>query len=148
LHPIGLHEARHTFEPNAVWLELVLMGQDLIAWTQRLLLAETPARRWEPKRLRYRLLHVAARITPTRPPHPPPPPQRLALPARADQRLAATQRAPGYVALAAADPRSAGPTGPPPHASKRPIASTTGISRAAPRRPIARCHNNARQQGS
>ena len=51
------------FQPNAVWLELVLTGQDLIAWTQRLLLADTPARRWEPKRLRYRLLHVAARIT-------------------------------------------------------------------------------------
>jgi hypothetical protein len=51
------------FEPNAVWLELVLAGQDLICWTQRLLLADTPARRWEPKRLRYRLLHVAARIT-------------------------------------------------------------------------------------
>jgi hypothetical protein len=51
------------FAPNAVWLELVLAGQDLIAWTQRLLLADTPARRWEPKRLRYRLLHVAARIT-------------------------------------------------------------------------------------
>ena len=49
--------------PNAAWLELVLMGQDLIAWTQRLLLAEAPARRWEPKRLRYRLLHVAARLT-------------------------------------------------------------------------------------
>jgi hypothetical protein len=29
------------FVPNAVWLELVLMGQDLIAWTQRLLLADT-----------------------------------------------------------------------------------------------------------
>ncbi|MDP9258182.1 MAG: transposase, partial [Actinomycetota bacterium] len=49
--------------PNAAWLELVLMGQDLIAWTQRLLLADAPARRWEPKRLRYRLLHVAARLT-------------------------------------------------------------------------------------
>jgi hypothetical protein len=51
------------FDANAVWLELVLMGQDLLAWTQRLLLAQSPARRWEPKRLRYRLLHVAARIT-------------------------------------------------------------------------------------
>jgi hypothetical protein len=51
------------FAPNQVWLELVLMSQDLIRWTQRLLLADTPARRWEPKRLRYRLLHVAARIT-------------------------------------------------------------------------------------
>jgi hypothetical protein len=26
-----------TLAPNAVWLEIVLMGQDLIAWTQRLL---------------------------------------------------------------------------------------------------------------
>ena len=51
------------FAPNAVWLELVLIGQDLIAWTQRLLISEGPAPRWEPKRLRYRLLHVAARIT-------------------------------------------------------------------------------------
>lgn len=51
------------FEPNQVWLELVLIGQDLLAWTQRLLLAHSSARRWEPKRLRYRLLHVAARIT-------------------------------------------------------------------------------------
>ena len=33
------------FQPNAVWLELVLMGQDLTRWTQRLLLANTPARR-------------------------------------------------------------------------------------------------------
>ena len=37
------------FHPNAAWLELVLTGQDLARWTQRLLLADTPARRWEPK---------------------------------------------------------------------------------------------------
>ena len=52
-----------TFQPNAAWLELVLIGQDLIACTQRLLLAGTPAHRWEPKRLRYRLPHVAGRLT-------------------------------------------------------------------------------------
>jgi Transposase DDE domain group 1 len=51
------------FTANAVWLELVLAGQDLIAWTQCLLLADTPARRCEPKWLRYRPLHVAARLT-------------------------------------------------------------------------------------
>ena len=51
------------FAANAAWLELVLMGQDLTLWTQRLLLSDTPARRWEPKRLRYRLLHVADKIT-------------------------------------------------------------------------------------
>ena len=51
------------FEPNAAWLELVLIAQDLLVWTQRLLLTGTELARCEPKRLRYRLLHVAARLT-------------------------------------------------------------------------------------
>jgi hypothetical protein len=46
---------------NAVWLELVLAAQDLTCWTQALLLAGELALA-EPKALRYRLLHVAARI--------------------------------------------------------------------------------------
>jgi len=46
---------------NAAWLELVLMGCDLLAWTRRLLLAGTRLAACEPKRLRYRLLHVAGR---------------------------------------------------------------------------------------
>jgi hypothetical protein len=46
---------------NAVWLELVLMAQDLTCWTQGLLLDGELAMA-EPKTLRYRLLHVAARI--------------------------------------------------------------------------------------
>ena len=50
------------FQPNAAWLELVLIAQDLLAWTQRLLLSGELAR-CEPKRLRYRLLHVAGRLT-------------------------------------------------------------------------------------
>jgi hypothetical protein len=49
------------FEHNRVWLALVLIAHDLIAWTQRLLLAGELAKA-EPKRLRYRLLHVAARL--------------------------------------------------------------------------------------
>jgi Transposase DDE domain group 1 len=49
------------FDLNAVWLELVLIAHDLIAWTERLLLTGELAR-LEPKRLRYRLLHVAARL--------------------------------------------------------------------------------------
>ena len=49
------------FEHNRVWLQLVLIAHDLIAWTQRLLLTGELAR-CEPKRLRYRLLHVAARL--------------------------------------------------------------------------------------
>jgi Transposase DDE domain group 1 len=50
------------FQANAAWLELALIGQDLLAWTQRLLL-EGELGRCEPKRLRYRLLHVAGRLT-------------------------------------------------------------------------------------
>jgi len=39
----------------------VLIAHDLIAWTQRLLLPSELAKA-DPKRLRYRLLHVAARL--------------------------------------------------------------------------------------
>ena len=52
------------FAINADWLELALTGVDLLAWTQTLLLDGALAAA-EPKRLRYRLLHVAARITRT-----------------------------------------------------------------------------------
>jgi hypothetical protein len=50
-----------SFTHNQVWLWLVMLAQDLIAWTQQLLLADE-AKAWELKRLRYRLLHQAARI--------------------------------------------------------------------------------------
>ena len=53
----------HAFAANEVWLELVLMAGDIIAWAQNLLLPPGAARRWEPKRLRYCLLHVAGRIS-------------------------------------------------------------------------------------
>jgi hypothetical protein len=46
---------------NAVWLELVLAAQDLTVWAQALLLDGDLAVA-EPKTLRYRLLHVAARV--------------------------------------------------------------------------------------
>jgi Transposase DDE domain group 1 len=49
------------FAANAVWLQLVLMAIDLLAWTQGITL-DGEARSWEPKRLRYALLHVAARL--------------------------------------------------------------------------------------
>ncbi len=52
-----------SFQANAAWLELVLIGQDLLCWTQRLLLAGTELARCEPKRLRYRLLHIAGRLS-------------------------------------------------------------------------------------
>jgi Transposase DDE domain group 1 len=47
-----------------VWLELALTGLDLITWTQLLLLDGDLAAA-EPKKLRYRLLHTAARIVRT-----------------------------------------------------------------------------------
>jgi hypothetical protein len=49
------------FQLNEVWLEIVMLAHDLIVWTQALLLGGELAKA-EPKRLRYRLLHVAARL--------------------------------------------------------------------------------------
>jgi hypothetical protein len=49
------------FEHNRIWLKLVGIAHDLLVWTRRLLLLGELAR-CEPKRLRYRLLHVAARL--------------------------------------------------------------------------------------
>jgi hypothetical protein len=46
---------------NQVWLELVLAAQDLTGWAQALLL-DGDLKVAEPKTLRYRLWHVAARI--------------------------------------------------------------------------------------
>jgi Transposase DDE domain group 1 len=49
------------FAHNQVWLAVVGLAHDLIVWTQRLLLTGELAAA-EPKRLRYRLLHIAARL--------------------------------------------------------------------------------------
>jgi Transposase DDE domain group 1 len=49
------------FALNEVWLEIVMLAHDLIVWTQALLLQGELATA-EPKRLRYRLLHVAGRL--------------------------------------------------------------------------------------
>lgn len=49
------------FAMNAVWLELILIAHDLLAWTKALLL-EGELARARPKRLRHRLLHLAARL--------------------------------------------------------------------------------------
>jgi hypothetical protein len=50
------------FAINQAWLELALTGIDLTAWLATLLL-EGELAHAEPKKLRYRLLHVPARIT-------------------------------------------------------------------------------------
>jgi hypothetical protein len=49
------------FEPNQAWLEAALCAHDLTVWTQ-LLLFDGEHAVCEPKRLRYRLLHVAGRL--------------------------------------------------------------------------------------
>ena len=49
------------FALNEVWLEIVMLAHDLLVWTQALVLNGELAKA-EPKRLRYRLLHIAARL--------------------------------------------------------------------------------------
>ena len=50
------------FQPNQAWLEAALCGHDLTVWTQELCF-DGEHRVCEPKRLRYRLLHVAGKLT-------------------------------------------------------------------------------------
>jgi hypothetical protein len=52
----------HRFAQNQIWLEIIALAADLLAWTQTLAWHDHPARRWEPTRLRFRLLGVAGRI--------------------------------------------------------------------------------------
>ena len=52
----------HSFAINHAWLQLVLSAHDLLAWTRLLALAGTSLADAEPKRLRYCLLHTAARV--------------------------------------------------------------------------------------
>lgn len=52
----------HSFAINHTWLHLVLTAHDLLAWTRLLTLAGTGLADAEPKRLRYCLLHTAARV--------------------------------------------------------------------------------------
>ena len=49
------------FALNQVWLEIVMLAHDLIVWTQALCLDGELATA-EPKRLRYRVFHLAARL--------------------------------------------------------------------------------------
>ena len=52
----------HCFTANAAWLELALIAHDVMVWTQALTLEGEHAI-CEPKRLRYRILHVAGQLT-------------------------------------------------------------------------------------
>jgi hypothetical protein len=53
----------HSYGANRIWLEIVALAGDLIARTQTLAFDRLqPARKWKPKRFRFRLLAVAGRI--------------------------------------------------------------------------------------
>ena len=53
------------FDANRIWCAIVMLAGDLLAWMQTLALHDHPARRWEPKRLRHRLLTIPATIART-----------------------------------------------------------------------------------
>lgn len=58
----GMRNLPHyAFEHNQTWLEISLIAQDLLAWTKLICLTGELAMA-EPKRLRQRLLHVAAKL--------------------------------------------------------------------------------------
>ena len=52
----------HEFAKNIIWLELVQLASELLTWTQLLAFDGTTAKCWEPKRVRLRILNVAARL--------------------------------------------------------------------------------------
>jgi hypothetical protein len=54
-----------SFTKNQIWLEIAQLAAELLVWTQLLAWPTHAARRWEPKRLRLRLLTVAARVITT-----------------------------------------------------------------------------------
>jgi hypothetical protein len=52
----------HDFAQNRIWLAVVQLAMELTAWMQLLALSGTDGRRWEPKRLRLRLLWIAGKL--------------------------------------------------------------------------------------
>ncbi len=54
-----------SFDANRIWCAIVMLAGDLLAWMQTLALHDHPARRWEPKRLRHRVLTIPATLAHT-----------------------------------------------------------------------------------
>ncbi|MEV5085713.1 MULTISPECIES: IS1380 family transposase [unclassified Streptomyces] len=54
----------HAFAQNQIWLEIVQLALDLLAW-MRMLALTGKTRRWEPKKLRLRLFSAAAQLVTT-----------------------------------------------------------------------------------
>ena len=76
----------HAFEHNQTWLETSLIAQDLLCWTKLICLTGELATA-EPKRLRHRLLHIAAQARASRATHPPQTRSRLAVVRSARRRV-------------------------------------------------------------
>lgn len=55
----------HDFDQNRIWCALVMLAAEITTWMQLLALTDHPARRWEPKRLRYRLFTIPAALAST-----------------------------------------------------------------------------------
>jgi Transposase DDE domain group 1 len=55
----------HDFTQNQIWCAIVALACEITAWMQTLALTGHQARRWEPKRLRLRLLWIAGRLAAT-----------------------------------------------------------------------------------
>ncbi|MBO0884952.1 MAG: IS1380 family transposase [Mycobacterium sp.] len=54
----------HAFDANAAWLEIIMAATDLVAWTKLIGFTDHPELAYcEIQAFRYRVLHVAARIT-------------------------------------------------------------------------------------
>jgi hypothetical protein len=58
----------HDTAQNRIWLEIISLALDLLAWMPMLSLTGT-TRRWEPKKLRLRLFSAAAQLVNTGPRH-------------------------------------------------------------------------------
>jgi hypothetical protein len=52
----------HGFAQNTIWCAIVALACEVTAWLQMLAWAGHEARKWEPKRLRYRLFSTAGRL--------------------------------------------------------------------------------------
>jgi DDE family transposase len=65
LKATGLHNLPcHAFDANAAWLEIILAAADLVTWTRLIGFISHPGlARAEITTFRYRVLHIAARIT-------------------------------------------------------------------------------------
>ena len=52
----------HDETQNQLWIAVTMLAAELTAWMQLLALTGTPARTWEPKRLRHRLFAIAGKL--------------------------------------------------------------------------------------